>query len=122
MRRLVKAIAVLAIAAVLRTSTVPVAAAQTQSQPATGKIAASNEDVVDFMASIAEGMVEGAVAGAVAGAWIGSPAGALDGALAGGLGGAAASAVLYVMGTGNGDEYFLTGLPKGKKLPTTVLD
>ncbi len=74
------------------------------------------------MSAIAAGMVEGAVAGGVAGAYIGTPAGALDGFFAGALGGAVAGVVMYMLGVGNGDEYFLTGLPKGRTLPKTVLD
>lgn len=112
-----QAVAVVLVAMFLATGTVPVDASPTESA-ATPATASAEGDLLD---AAVDGALEGYVAGGVAGGLIGWLVGAAEGALVGAAAGAVAGVVMYMVGS-DGDQYELTGLPKGRRLPKTVLD
>ncbi len=117
----IKGTACVVLAAWLASSTAPLAASQTVSTLSPAQIAAGEADYVEGVHAGVDGAVEGLVAGGVAGAVIGHFGGAVTGALVGAGAGFVASIVMYMLGHG-GDQHELTGLPKGTRLPSTVLD
>jgi hypothetical protein len=118
---MVKGAACLLAAVLLASSTAPVTASQTTSAPSSAQIGAAEADYVDAVHAGVQGAIEGYVAGGIAGALIGHIPGAGTGMAVGAVSGFVASVVMYMLGYG-GDQYELTGLPKNKRLPNSVLD